>query len=154
TRGRFACRSIGTGANAKASSSHPIAITSSTSRHRSSLLGRGPSGELCRVSRLERGWNREQRRAPRPGAGDGSSPLFSRIVPRAELDDALRREMVALMRVCYEGVSPERFAADLASKQFVILLFAKGTRRLVGFSTLRITEEQLNGRTVDLAYSG
>jgi hypothetical protein len=83
-----------------------------------------------------------------------SSPLFARVVKRTELDDALRREMLALMRVCYEGVSPERFAADLSSKQLVILLFVKGTRRLVGFSTLRIGEERLDGRTVDLAYSG
>ncbi len=83
-----------------------------------------------------------------------SSPLFARVVPRAELDDALRREMIALMRVCYEGVSPERFAEDLASKQLVILLFVRETRRLVGFSTLRIAEHRLEGRTVDLAYSG
>jgi hypothetical protein len=83
-----------------------------------------------------------------------SSPLFARVVAQAELDEALRREMLALMRVCYEGVSSERFAADLASKQHVILLFVKGTRRLVGFSTLKIVEERLDGRTVDLAYSG
>ena len=83
-----------------------------------------------------------------------SSPLFARVVAPAELDEALRREMLALMRVCYEGISPERFAADMASKQLVILLFVKGTRRLVGFSTLKVAEERLDGRTVDLAYSG
>ena len=83
-----------------------------------------------------------------------SSPLYSKVVPRPALDGTLRREMLALMRVCYEGVSDERFADDLATKQFVILLYVKGTRRLVGFSTLRISREQLGRRTVDLAFSG
>ena len=83
-----------------------------------------------------------------------SSPLFARVVRRADVDDALRRDMLALMRVCYEGVLPERFASDLDAKQFVILLFVKRTRRLVGFSTLRIARERLDGRVVDLAFSG
>ncbi len=62
--------------------------------------------------------------------------------------------MLELMCLCYEGVSPERFAVDLVSKQYVILLFVKGTRRLVGFSTLRVARERLGSRTADLTYSG
>jgi hypothetical protein len=83
-----------------------------------------------------------------------SSPLYSKVVARHALDRGLKRDMLALMRVCYEGVTDERFADDLATKQFVILLFVKGTRRLVGFSTLRIVRERLGRRTVDLAFSG
>ena len=83
-----------------------------------------------------------------------SSPLFARTVTCASLDDARRREMLALMRVCYDGVMPERFASDLDDKQFVILLFAKAGRALVGFSTLKVREERLGGRTVELVFSG
>ena len=83
-----------------------------------------------------------------------SSPLFSRVVPRGSLDECRRREMLALMHVCYEGVTAERFATDLDEKQLVILLFARAGRELVGFSTVRIGEEQLRGRRVDLVYSG
>jgi len=83
-----------------------------------------------------------------------SSPLVSRVVPRGSLDECRRREMLALMHVCYEGVTAERFAADLDEKQLVILLFARAGRELVGFSTVRIAEERLGGRRVDLVYSG
>ena len=83
-----------------------------------------------------------------------SAPLVARVVPRASLDAARRREMLGLMHLCYEGVSASRFAADLDAKQFVILLFTRATRELVGFSTLRLAEERLAGRVVDLAYSG
>ncbi len=83
-----------------------------------------------------------------------SAPLVARVVPRAALDPARRREMLGLMNLCYEGVSAERFASDLDEKQFVILLFRRGSRELVGFSTLRIAVESLAGRSVDVAYSG
>jgi hypothetical protein len=83
-----------------------------------------------------------------------SASLFSRVLPRAELEPGLRREMLALMKVCYEGVSSERFHADLDAKQFVILLYAKATHRLVGFSTIRLAEERLEGRRVSLLFSG
>jgi hypothetical protein len=62
--------------------------------------------------------------------------------------------MLELMRLCYEGVSPERFARDLDAKHDVILLFAKESGQLVGFSTIRRCVERLAGREVELIYSG
>jgi len=83
-----------------------------------------------------------------------SAPLVARVVPRASLDEVRRREMLGLMHLCYEGVSASRFGADLDAKQFVILLFARASGDLVGFSTLRLTPERLEGRAVDVVYSG
>jgi hypothetical protein len=80
--------------------------------------------------------------------------MVARIVSPASLDAARRREMLGLMHLCYEGVSAARFESDLEQKQYVILLFRRGSRDLVGFSTLRIAVESLAGRTVDVAFSG
>src|SRR5262249_27227265 len=72
----------------------------------------------------------------------------------ASLTEHQRAQMLALMQVCYAGVSAERFARDLAEKQYVILLSARRSGELVGFSTLRVAEEQVEGRTVEVVFSG
>lgn len=79
--------------------------------------------------------------------------LRSRVVLRASLDDGRRRRMLALMEACYDGVVAERFYADLDHKQFVIVLEDE-RGELMGFSTLLLLEEQLDGRTVDVVFSG
>jgi hypothetical protein len=80
--------------------------------------------------------------------------LFARVVARASLDAARRREMLGLMHLCYDDVSAVRFESDLGEKQYVILLFHRDTRELVGFSTLRLVVETLEGRAVEVAFSG
>lgn len=82
------------------------------------------------------------------------SALKGAIVRREALTESQRAQMLALMQLCYAGVSAERFAADLAEKQYVILLSARRTGELVGFSTLRVAEDRLGGRPVELVYSG
>ncbi len=83
-----------------------------------------------------------------------SSFLFSRTVARESISTDRRKEMLALMHACYEGVDAARFLADLDAKQFVILLFSRRTKELVGFSTIRIAEETLEGRKVEIVFSG
>jgi hypothetical protein len=61
--------------------------------------------------------------------------------------------MLALMEACYDGVVAERFYADLDQKQFVIVLEDE-RGELMGFSTLLMLEEQLDGQTVDVVFSG
>ncbi len=80
--------------------------------------------------------------------------LDTQVVARAAVDGGRRGEMLALMERCYEGVTPARFAADLDDKQHVILVTERRTGRLVGFSTVRVAEERLEGRPVDIVYSG
>lgn len=84
----------------------------------------------------------------------GAAPLVSRTMSVASLDEGARRRMSSLMSVCYEGVTRERFEADLAAKAFVILLYARATGELVGFSTIRVARETLDGRAVEVVFSG
>ena len=75
------------------------------------------------------------------------------VVPRASLGVDERARMLALMHACYDGVDDARFAADLDDKQSVIVLRdARGG--LVGFSTLKVYEEEHDGRRVDVVFSG
>jgi hypothetical protein len=62
--------------------------------------------------------------------------------------------MLALMNLCYDGVSSARFDSDLDAKQYVILLFERASGTLAGFSTLRLALESLAGKQVEVAYSG
>lgn len=82
------------------------------------------------------------------------SALKGTIVRREALTESQRAQMLALMQLCYAGVSAERFAKDLAEKQYVILLSVRRTAELVGFSTLRVAEDMLGGRPVEVAFSG
>ena len=79
--------------------------------------------------------------------------LRSRVVPQPSLSVQQRRRMLALMQACYEGIDVDRFFTDLAAKDFVIVL-EDSQRALMGFSTLLLREEQLDGATVDLVFSG
>jgi hypothetical protein len=83
-----------------------------------------------------------------------SVALRSRVVPRASLDAAQREAMLALMRLCYEGVSAERFASDLDRKDHVVLVTAPPHDEIVGFTTIQLAEDTIDGRPVDLVYSG
>jgi hypothetical protein len=82
------------------------------------------------------------------------SGLKGAIVRREALTELQRAQMIALMQLCYTGVSAERFARDLEEKQYVILLSQRRTGELVGFSTLRVTDDFMGGRPVELVYSG
>lgn len=78
--------------------------------------------------------------------------MRSRLVAVPELALEERRAMHALMAQHFEGVGEERFLADLAAKQWAILLEAPdGT--LAGLSTLRLDRGALDG-TVDVVTSG
>ena len=82
------------------------------------------------------------------------SSLKGATVPRQSLTERQRARMLALMQVCYAGVDAERFVADLADKQYVILLSERRTGELVGFSTLRVSRETMEGREVEVVFSG
>ncbi|HEY8210143.1 MAG TPA: hypothetical protein VIG99_21805 [Myxococcaceae bacterium] len=83
-----------------------------------------------------------------------SERLSHDTVPVQALTAVDRTDMLALMERCYEGVVPERFAADLAGKQHVIMLRDVGSRALAGFSTIALREEPHHGRPARVLYSG
>jgi hypothetical protein len=62
-----------------------------------------------------------------------------RLLPRAELTGAQRAAMSALMQAHFDGVTPAQFAADLAEKNWVILL-EDGAGKIRGFSTMLVYE--------------
>jgi hypothetical protein len=82
------------------------------------------------------------------------SRLVGEIVDRPEVSPALADRLLALQDRCYDGVDPERFRADLAEKQWVILLRDGEGGAVVGFSTQRTLEVAVAGRPVRALFSG
>lgn len=74
-------------------------------------------------------------------------------MPVSQLGATDRASMYSLHSRHYANVASERFAADLAAKQWVILLRAEGGT-LVGFSTLRVDPFRHAGRELRVVFSG
>jgi hypothetical protein len=76
-----------------------------------------------------------------------------RLVRRQDLTGAEREAMYSLLAGSFEGVSHERFAADLAEKAWALLVEDEGALR--GFSTLHLYESSPPGEGVcTVVYSG
>jgi hypothetical protein len=77
----------------------------------------------------------------------------SRLVPREQLTEVEREAMLRLLAAHFQGVTPERFAADLEEKNWVLLL--EDEDELRGFSTLQIYETTGPDRApLTVVYSG
>lgn len=79
--------------------------------------------------------------------------MKGRTRPLTELTPEDRREMLALLGSCFDGVTAERFAADLADKTHVVTLF-DDAGRLEGFSTLALYPTELDGEPLTVVASG
>lgn len=78
---------------------------------------------------------------------------MGRLVEQESLTEAERQAMLALLCEHFRGVTPQRFAADLAEKNWALLL--EDERGLRGFSTLQIYETAgLDGEPLTIVYSG
>ena len=78
--------------------------------------------------------------------------LHAFIVRRTRLAPADAAEMLALHARYFDNVQPARFHADLAEKEWVILL--RDGMRLAGFSTQRMITLAGNGREQRFLFSG
>ncbi|QNM94779.1 hypothetical protein [Chitinimonas koreensis] len=79
--------------------------------------------------------------------------LHCELHAAAELDAGLRAAMYAVFERHYAATTPERFAADLAGKDRVLLLRdAAGT--VQGFSTLQLQQLEHQGVACRVLYSG
>jgi hypothetical protein len=77
----------------------------------------------------------------------------SRLVRTEHLEDGTREAMYRLLTGHFEGVTQERFEADLEEKTWVLLLEDGGELR--GFSTLLLYETDLSGEGLcTVVYSG
>ncbi len=65
-------------------------------------------------------------------------PLTSAVADRASLTERDGAEMFGLLETMYENVSRTQFHADLAEKEWVVLL--RDSDHIVGFSTARMIE--------------
>jgi hypothetical protein len=81
-------------------------------------------------------------------------PLQSLLLPVDAVTAEQRATMFALMDRHYENMNPAMFAADLAEKQWVILLFDRRTEALCGFSTQVVVEALVAGRPIKALFSG
>jgi hypothetical protein len=79
--------------------------------------------------------------------------LAGRLRTIDEVTPTERESMYALMTEHYANVTPQRFAADLAEKQWVLQIH-DGDGRLRGFSTQKILSTNLDGRRVRALFSG
>jgi hypothetical protein len=79
--------------------------------------------------------------------------VTGRLVPRDGLTAGEQEALFALLSLHFKGVTRERFAVDLAEKNWILLLEEAG--RLRGFSTLRIYETAApGGEPLTVIYSG
>jgi hypothetical protein len=79
--------------------------------------------------------------------------VTGRLVAREELTPVEEDALFALLSAHFQGVTRERFTADLGEKNWILLLEENG--RLRGFSTLRIYETVgPGGEPLTVVYSG
>jgi hypothetical protein len=78
--------------------------------------------------------------------------LLARTVPIADIGADLCARMYRLFSRYYANVSAAQFDADLASKQFVILLEAAG--ELIGFTSASVTDHRIDGEQLSVVFSG
>jgi hypothetical protein len=71
-----------------------------------------------------------------------------------ELTDEDRRAMFRLMATYFANIRRQRFDADLAEKEWVILLYEVDRGELQGFSTLMRLDEEIDGEPVTAFFSG
>ena len=76
------------------------------------------------------------------------------LVPEAEVSAGQREAMFALMTQHYANVARATFLADLAEKQWVIMLLEPGSGTLCGFSTQMLLEASVEGVPVTALFSG
>jgi hypothetical protein len=79
--------------------------------------------------------------------------LRGQLLKVCGLSDNDRQAMLALMERHYADVCPERFAADLKEKDWVIALYDRA-QELQGFSTQTVFDVPMNGRSVRVLFSG
>lgn len=76
------------------------------------------------------------------------------VAAPADLASSRREEMFALMSRYYENMTRAAFEADLDEKQWVLGISAGRSDTLLGFSTLRLLETEVDGEQVLALFSG
>ncbi len=80
--------------------------------------------------------------------------MKSKLVYTQDLSQEEKKGMYWLLCNHFQGVKLDVFDADLASKNWVILLHDEKTQTLKGFSTLLIYDTKFEGENISVVYSG
>lgn len=80
--------------------------------------------------------------------------MQSQLVSIEQLLPGDRDAMYALLDTHFKGVTPDSFQADLARKNWVLLLKDEETASLKGFSTLWMQQTEFGGEVLSVVYSG
>lgn len=90
-----------------------------------------------------------------PGEGDRTAGrLAGTVLPAAELSPRERDRMFRLLCDHFSNTSRQRFEADLAEKEWVVLLRERQCGTVQGFSTLMSLEAEAGGERVTAFFSG
>jgi len=87
-------------------------------------------------------------------APPAASRLTSRVVPAASLSPSELRRLFTLYAANYDETDFPRFAADLAEKDWVILLQDSVDGSIRGFSTQKVLRARVDGRDLRAIFSG
>lgn len=79
--------------------------------------------------------------------------MYSQLVAIKQLENDDRAAMYGLLHHHFSGVNSATFAADLAGKNWVLLIKDK-LDQLKGFSTLRLYDITVKGEPLSIVYSG
>ena len=77
----------------------------------------------------------------------------TQVLAATDVTPRLREAMLELMQTYYENISADQFVADLQEKQWVIVL-RDSNGALCGFSTQRLIERDVDGRSITALFSG
>jgi hypothetical protein len=80
--------------------------------------------------------------------------MKTQLVNLCDLSRIDRDAMYALLNRYFMGVKPEVFAADLAQKNWVLLLKDECSDQLQGFTTFLIYQAQFESELINIVYSG
>ncbi len=80
--------------------------------------------------------------------------LLAEIIPVASLRAAQRDSMYGVLTRYFDGATREVFDHDLNEKHWAVVLTCSETKRLCGFSTLRLIEDEVLGTPVRAFFSG
>jgi len=80
--------------------------------------------------------------------------MLSKVVEVRNLSAQLKAQLYGLYESCYDGASRERFNEDFNDKQWVILIIEREGKKIVGFSTQKVFQSEVDGKPVRVLFSG
>ncbi|MCG8394404.1 MAG: hypothetical protein MI745_15095 [Pseudomonadales bacterium] len=85
---------------------------------------------------------------------ENNARLKARYVPLSRVSVPVMRRMYEIYSGYYENISLDLFCKDMVEKNGVFLVEERATKRVVGFSTMKTLDMNIEGRRVKGVFSG